>query len=240
MKNIKDAIKKIIQLTGYNLSRFKTTVSPLVYFEIDILLDVGANTGIYAMEVRKNGFKKKIVSFEPLSESYKILKENSKNDKNWKVHDRCAIGSKADQIEMNVSKNSVSSSLLPMHTLHSDVSPNSIYIAKDTAKMITLDSIFNEYITDNDKVFLKVDTQGYEKEVLDGVKNSIKYIKIIELEMSTVPLYESQELYQYFFKFLNDNGFNLWSIKPEFIDPKNSQTLQFNATFVKPTKFKIN
>ena len=111
MKNIKNAIKNIIQLTGYNLSRFKTTVSPLVYFEIDILLDVGANTGIYAMEVRKNGFKKKIVSFEPLSESYKILKENSKNDKNWKVHDRCAIGSKeADQIEINVSKNSVSSS----------------------------------------------------------------------------------------------------------------------------------
>ena len=121
-----------------------------------------------------------------------------------------------------------------MHTLHSDVAPNSIYIAKDTAKIITLDSIFNEYITNNDKVFLKVDTQGYEKEVLDGVKNSIKYIKIIELEMSTVPLYESQELYQYFFKFLNNNGFNLWSIKPEFIDPKNSQTLQFNATFVKP------
>ena len=231
---VKNTIKKIIQLAGYNLSRFKPNVSPLVYFEIDLLLDVGASTGIYALSAQKNGFRKKIVSFEPLSESHKILKENSKNNKNWIVHNRCAIGSKAGQIEINVSKNSVSSSLLSMLPLHSSIEPNSIYIGKDTTEMITLDSIFNEYFTNNDKVFLKIDTQGYEKEVLDGAKNCIEHIKGIELELAIVPLYESQQLYQYFFKFLNDNGFNLWSLKPEFTNPKNSQTLQFNATFVKP------
>jgi FkbM family methyltransferase len=239
MKQIKKLIKISFKLVGLNISKSQPKPkpkppSPLVYHQIDLLLDVGANVGQYSLVTREEGFQNKIVSFEPLSEAYKTLKENSKNDGNWIIHERCAVGSAIGETEINISKNSYSSSLLPMLVAHSNAAPDSIYVGKEVAKIITLDSIFNAYYKNNERVFLKIDTQGYETQVLDGAKDCLKYIKGVQLELSIVPLYESQNLYDYFFEFFKDNGFILWSLIPGFTDTKTSQMLQFDAIFVRP------
>jgi hypothetical protein len=55
----------------------------------------------------------------------------------------------------------------------------------------------------------------------------------VQLELSVVPLYESQLLYRDFFDFFQEAGFTLWSLAPGFADRRTSQLLQFDALFVR-------
>ena len=94
-----------------------------------------------------------------------------------------------------------------------------------------MDSIFDQF-HDSKKIFLKIDTQGYEKEVLNGLCQNLKNINVIQLELSTVYLYEGQELYDHYFSFFDKNGFALWSLEQGFSDKNSGRMLQFDAIFV--------
>jgi hypothetical protein len=83
------------------------------------------------------------------------------------------------------------------------------------------------------KVFLKIDTQGFEAHVLAGALKSLQSIFAVQLELSLVPLYANQELYRYFLKFFEEQGFYLWQIIPGFIDNDSGQSLQFDAIFLR-------
>ena len=78
MYKINQIIKKIFSTVGLDVSLYsKPSPHPLVHHKIELLLDVGANTGQYARKVREKGYKNKIISFEPLPEAYEILLKNS-------------------------------------------------------------------------------------------------------------------------------------------------------------------
>ena len=81
----------------------------------------------------------------------------------------------------------------------------------------------------------KIDTQGFESEVLKGSVKNLRNIVGIQLEMSTVPLYQKQKTYEYFFNFLKKYNFHLWSIIPGYWNTKTGQMLQFDGIFIKKT-----
>ena len=118
-----------------------------------------------------------------------------------------------------------------MLPLHSDSAPDSVYIDKIETDAITIDDIFNEYVHKDDVCFLKIDTQGYEWEVLNGAKISLKTIKGVLLELSTVPLYQDQYLWNSFFERMDGIGFTLWKLMKGFTNPTNGRTLQFDGVF---------
>lgn len=234
MYKINQIIKKIFSTVGLDVSLYsKPSPHPLVHHKIELLLDVGANTGQHARKVREKGYKNKIISFEPLPEAYEILLKNSKKDPLWTVYEKCALGSNLGETDINISKNSYSSSIKPMLEAHLSSAPESIYIGKTKTNIFTLDSIFDSFRLNNDKTYLKIDTQGFEKEVLDGATLSLKNIFAVQLELSIQPLYDGQELYKYFFSFFEKSGFSLWSLEPVFEDKKTGKLLQFDAIFVK-------
>jgi hypothetical protein len=115
---------------------------------------------------------------------------------------------------------------------HSSAAPDSIYVGAVETPVKTLASVFENYCNQTERAFLKIDTQGFESEVLTGCLSKLSKITAIQLELSTVPLYEGQELYRYFFDFFESNGFYLWSILPGFANSKTGQHLQFDAVFV--------
>ena len=207
--------------------------SPLLTHNIDLLFDVGANVGQYAMLSRTEGYRGRIISFEPLPDAYVIIKAKSKNDPLWIIHKRCAVGSKLGELEINISKNSYSSSLLPMLEAHSSAAPDSVYIGKAKTEVITLDSVFDTYRKNEEKTFLKMDTQGFEREVLSGLSVNLKNIFAVQLELSLVPLYENQDLFEYFFAFFKENNFTLWNLVPGFLNRETGQLLQFDAVFIR-------
>lgn len=202
------------------------------HFNINTVYDVGANTGQYASELFELGFKGKIISFEPLTKPYTKLKSNSKSNFRWHVHDRCAIGNKNGDSIINISKNSVSSSILPILDIHLESAKDSVYIDTERIHVKTFDSIFPIYFYENEKSLLKIDTQGFESEVLDGARNSLKNITLIQCELSLVPLYENQLLYKEMIEKIESFGFTMWSIRSGFTNRINGRTLQVDAIFI--------
>ena len=97
-------------------------------------------------------------------------------------------------------------------------------------------SIFSSYViflNDSSNCFIKIDTQGYESQVLDGAINTLKKSKGILCELSLVPLYEGQHLWKEIIERFEKEGFVLWSLHKAFTDKRNGRTLQMDAVFLR-------
>jgi FkbM family methyltransferase len=210
-------------------------VCALKKFNIDLVLDIGANEGQFGSGIRNFGYSGKILSFEPLAIAYSKLSLASKRDALWEVYPRCAIGDYDGTVEINVSNYSVSSSILQISKLHLNAEPRSQTIGKEKVNIFRIDSIASPYLKSSQNPFLKIDTQGFEWQVLDGCENSLSSFRGILCELSLVPLYESQHLWKELLKRIEDNGFTVWAIQPGFTDPLDGRTLQLNVIFFRDT-----
>lgn len=233
-------IKKIINRAGFDLHRFNHPSTPfglfvagIKNFGIDFVVDVGANTGQFSADLRDGGFVGRILSFEPLNAAYQELLKNSQRDGSWEIFPRCAIGDIDGEIMINVSQNSVSSSILPMLSSHATAAPQSSYVSQERTPIFKLDSILPRKIESSKSILLKIDTQGFEWKVLDGAINVLPQIKAIQMELSLTHLYDGQHLWLECIERLKNLGFSLWSIQPAFTDHKTGQTLQFDGLFIR-------
>jgi len=234
---ITEAVKSLFRMAGLKISKLpgKHNAPPSVFqhLGIQLVFDVGANDGSFARQTRQAGYRGKIVSFEPLPEAHARLQAAASSDPQWIVHPRIALGSAEGTTRINIAGNSYSSSILPMLSSHSSAAPESAYVGVVDTEITTLDAVFQRYRSADDKAFLKIDTQGFETEVLAGATKSLDSIGGVQLEMSIVPLYESQDLYRHFLDFFESRGFLLWNLEPGFHDGHTGQLLQFDAVFVR-------
>lgn len=222
--------KRGFELKSYPDIDIKRRMSLIQHFKINKLFDIGASTGNYAMSMRKFGFEGKMVSFEPLSRSFSILKENASNDKNWKVIN-IALGNNDEETFINIAGNFDSSSLLAMLPEHLNSAPQSLYSGKEKIKVNKLDTIISDYYEREDCIYIKIDTQGFERQVLEGAEKSLSKVKGLQLEMSIIPLYEGGMLFIEMIDFLESKGFKLYSIENGFYDTDTGQLLQFDGIF---------
>lgn len=233
-------IRGVINPVGYDLVKYRITnpahviLNILKNNNIDTLLDVGANVGQYTMELIRAGFKGRVISFEPLSGAYEILKMNASKRKNWELFNY-ALGEAEKVAPIHVSGHSPSSSFLPMTSAHLEAAPGSGYIKEELIEIKTLDAVFGSLGLEGG-IFLKIDTQGYEKKVLDGAINSLPLIKGIQLELSATRLYEGEESYYSICSFLEEKNFRLVRIIPGFSDKASGEMLQFDAIFLRKAK----
>ena len=236
---LKSFVKSTARSMGFELRRDNPATSHaaqlramLLSQHINLIFDVGANAGQYGRELRSHvGYRGRIVSFEPLKHAHEALCKAARGDEGWEVAERVAIGSEDGTAIMNVAANSVSSSILPMLEAHSAAAPESCYESTETVALRRLDSIAPGYLRADSVPFLKIDTQGYEKQVLDGAPEVLSRVAGVQLELSMVPLYEGQALMPDLIEYVNDMGFELWGISPTFADPKTGRMLQVDATF---------
>ena len=239
---LKKIIKKLARSLGIDLKRYNVQTSEaakmhrlLAYHNIDLVLDVGANIGQYAKLLRELGYSGRIVSFEPLSSAYSQLKAVSKKDPLWEIAPQAAIGNQEGEIIINIAGNSYSSSALPMLDAHLESAPESAYSGSETVKLSRLDTIAKDYIKSETKsIFLKIDVQGLEKQVLEGATAILPLVKGIKLELSLVPLYEGQVLFKEMIDIVEKLGYELYGIEPGFTAEKTGRMLQMDGIFFKP------
>lgn len=236
--SIKQSVKTALNAMGIEAHRFNPAASRLARlmaalhaFDVDMVFDVGANEGQFGQELRVGGYSGQIVSVEPMGAAHARLSQVSEGDAAWHVHPRCAVGEKTGVIELNIAGNSVSSSVLPMLASHSKAAPESAYQGKETVPLTTLDLIVPQYIGQASAPLLKIDTQGYEWPVLDGAKEILSRVRGILMEVSLIPLYAGQHLWQESIARLESEGFVLWALEPVFVDHLNGRTLQMDALF---------
>jgi len=231
---VKDAARSL----GVDLRRYHPLNSAdlrLAHFlwarHVDLVLDIGANTGQFAQSLRKAGYRGRIVSFEPLTAAWGELNRSSKSDPLWEAAPRMAIGNVDGEIEIHVAGNSQSSSALGMLASHVRAEPHSGYVGVERAPLRRLDSVVASYERPDSKLFVKIDTQGFEAQVLDGMAELLKRTVGVNVEVSLVPLYEGQVLYLGIISLLQAAGFEIWDLSPVFFDPESRRMLQGNAIF---------
>lgn len=222
---------------GYDISRLGPASSPLVRrrkllksYAINVVLDVGANAGQFAMQMRNLGFFGKIVSFEPLGSAFELLRQNADKDPKWEIIN-CALGEINAAKKINVSANSCSSSLLDMLPAHTKAAPEKIYVAKELIEVRTLDSMINDLCAREDNIYLKIDTQGYESRVISGADEALARIGTIQLEMSLVPLYDEELLFGEMHSLLSEKGYSMVSIEAVYSDRTSGQLLQVDGIY---------
>jgi hypothetical protein len=59
-------------------------------------------------------------------------------------------------------------------------------------------------------------------------------VRGIQIELSLVPLYESQRLWRECLERLEEEGFVLWALQPAFVDPATGRVLQCDGLFFRP------
>ena len=209
-------------------ARFFTMLS---YHRVNTIFDIGANEGQFGVILRDFGYRGKIISFEPLTQAREELLKISQKDSLWTVAPQAAIGEENGEIEIHIAGNSESSSILEMLDSHIEAAPNSKYVGNERVPLRKLDTLAPDFIEKDSVVFLKIDTQGYEEQVMNGAHDLMKNIVGLQLEISLVPLYEGHSLIDEMLQNLKEKGFELWGVSTVFSDPNTAQLLQIDATF---------
>jgi FkbM family methyltransferase len=234
LKNIESIIKQVFRFFGLSIGKFRFDKPiALTALKIEYVIDIGANTGQFAVAIRDKGYKGFIYSYEPLLDAHKKLVINSLSDSKWTIHAPAACGAKDGKSQINVSGNSASSSIKNILPSHLFAAPRSLTIGKQDVKLVTLDSEIKRWRAVSGAIFLKIDTQGYEEEVLAGATLTLQIVEVVQIELSLVELYRGQKLYSYFLEFFAKRDFQLFDIIPGFFNPQIGQLLQLDVIFVK-------
>ena len=198
---------------------------------IDAVFDVGANVGQYARQIRRHGYRGRIISFEPVTSNHTSLTKVSAGDTTWIVAPRMALGEDDGMTEIQVSAYSDMSSLLPATSETQTAFPRAQVLATEPVDKRRLDGIFSDYVQDGERSFLKLDTQGFERHVLDGAAQVLPSIQGLQLELSLVPLYEGESLFDELHERVCSLGFEAYLFTPGYYSRRVGRQLQIDCIY---------
>ena len=202
----------------------------LILQNCDFIIDVGANNGQWIIDVRRRGYKGNALCIEPLKKNYMKLKSSAINSTTTL---NCAVGNMNGYIYINNASNEgLSSSILELSDYHKDAAPNIKFVGKERVKIRKLSQILEKNI--NRKIFVKIDTQGYEFEVLKSIsKNNFEVISAFEIETNLVSTYKNLTLIEDIIRFLRKKGYKPLRIENGFGMPNFGQQLQADILFIR-------
>lgn len=216
-------VRSFLRKKGYDIVRHKELPEWLSLHEIDIVLDIGANDGRYATEIRGAGWEGKIVSFEPQPAVFERLKANMASDPNWSGH-QIGLGSTDSTLTLNAYDLDVLSSFLKKS--EDDQAVRQINVAVKRP-----DAILDDILSNRKRPFVKIDTQGFEMEIIRGFGSRLKDVVGWQIELSVKPLYEGQPMMEEVISCMRVNGFFLWRILPGLRDPATLQAYELDGIF---------
>jgi len=202
----------------------------IVLTKCDFVLDVGANDGQWICDVRRRGYRGLAICIEPLKKNYRKLK-SSKLENTKFIN--CAIGNLNGYVKINNASNSgLSSSILEFNDYYTIAAPHIKFIGVEKVKIQKLSNILKTL--KSNKIFVKIDTQGYEMEVLKSI-SKIHFNKIyaFEIETSLVNSYVNSTLIEDVIKFLRNRGYKPLRIEHGFGMPNFGQQLEVDILFLK-------
>ncbi len=202
---------------------------------VDLVLDVGANLGQTRDKLRAAGYAGRIVSFEPVPAAHAELERRAAVDPAWRIAPRMALGAAAGEVVINVSQASDMSSVLSAGPQLLEALPKTRVVGQVTAPLAALDDLLDDYCPAGATAFLKIDTQGFERQVLAGARATLGRVAGVQLELSLFPLYEGEETY---LGFLAD--FHAWGFVPHLLVETNysralHRQLQIDVVFMRET-----
>lgn len=237
--------KKIAAYFGHEFTRINQnitqnqnlqTIELIKQHNIDLILDVGANFGQFGTDMRNAGYLGQIISFEPVNECYQHL--SSIADHKWQI-ENFALGDKNSKETINISNKTVYSSILDVNEFGKSNFSNSIKVVdKQNILVKKLDDIIHKLVNNLNKrrVFLKLDTQGYDNRVIRGALQTLGHVQVLQTEISCKIIYkDTPSVYQRLEELLNI-GFNITGIFPISRDKDTMEILEFNCLLIRANK----
>lgn len=234
---MKESAKDVLKLLGFELIRRRPHGEDLLTANaVDVVIDVGANDGLYGRFIRAAGYRGRIVSFEPLRSTFDLLKAQAAKDPLWETIN-AGLGRENGVQTISIARRSVFSSILqPLPSLKNFASADVEAVGQEQLTMNSLDTVFSRFVRPREKAFLKVDTQGYEKEVILGAEESLASIWGVQLELSLKPLYQGEASFAEMIAMLEKRGFHLGLIDPVTYDRAKGVLLQADCVFLKDAR----
>jgi FkbM family methyltransferase len=184
---------------------------------IDTVLDVGANVGQFGAELRGMGYRGKIVSFEPIASVYQALTARTATDGAWEANN-FALGAAAGQATIHVAEGSEFSSILQSARSATRHAASAAVTRLETIEVRTLDGVCHGL---KGNILLKIDTQGFEQQVLQGGRSALPMMKGVLLELPVVHLYEGAWRLHEAIAFMEAAGFvpaQIWPVSFHSVD----------------------
>lgn len=238
----KNILRRFVRFAGYDIVKWHPMPADVAArkrlldcFGIDVILDVGANAGQFALSLRESmGYRGEIVSFEPLPDAFAHLRGLAAQDPAWEARN-VALGAADGELKLNVSRNRVSSSFLAIRETSTSVEPQSAYESECVVKVRSLDSLLPELgvVKADRRVMLKLDTQGFESRVIAGAKESLSRMSLVQMEMSLVRLYDDEVMFLDMCNLMRILGFELIGLDPGFADVATGRLLQVDGLFAR-------
>ena len=235
---MKKFLQSLINLFGYNIIKSKNfrkinrtldhAIKSIIKKENPVIFDIGAHEG-ESIERFKNLFKNPIIhSFEPQLQTFKILKNKRKENENIFLNN-FGLGSKKENREIFVNSNTATSSYLNIDNKNNFFKPVKTN-RKEQTKIDTFDDYFN-----NSKIdfidFVKIDVQGFEEDVLRGAIKSLDKVKLIEVEIVFVNLYEKNSSFFKIESILNEYNFELFSLSSISLNRDDDRIKNLDALY---------
>lgn len=190
-------------------------------YQPKLVLDVGAYEGTWAASFLTIFPEAKILMLEGQESKKDILQQKSAVNK--QLDFRIALlGSTEQEVEFNI-----------YETASSVLKENNETGAKTEIRTLTtLDqTTINTPFAQPD--FIKIDTQGYELEILKGAEKTIQHAQFILLEVSLIDIYKSCPLVAEVMAFMQTNGFVLYDICSLMRRPFDKALYQSDFLFVR-------
>jgi len=201
--SLKNAVRRTLRAFGYDFIPFpmndwfeqRLTVGRHLlklfsHLKINCVLDVGAHYGEYGRFLRDIGYSGNIISFEPVSENYQMLLRHCSADPKWKAH-RLALGDQNTTEEINVFRDTeLCSFLKPNDYCAAHMKRTDLVNGVEHVDVRRLDTVFDECVNgiEQPRVYLKLDTQGYDLNVLEGAGHQLDRILGLQSELSVKPI----------------------------------------------------
>jgi len=231
---MKNFIRKIIsKFSKYSIIYENSfdLIKAIDFHQIDLILDIGASQGSYARMLRRFGYKKEIISIEPVKFSYEKLVKLCEKDEKWSSKRLVISNQKKSKLTINVSKDFDNSSILNSTELHKKNHKDAEFIGKEDVECKSLDLLMSEYKNEKKNFMLKLDVQGSEADVIESGINSLSKFKLVQIELSLQKLYENQILWKDIIKLMYEKNFDVWTIFPGYKQKNKGQLYQFDAIF---------
>lgn len=201
-----------VKRSGFELNRARPDIASFLRSrDVRTVLDAGANIGQYGRYLRGIGYKGQIVSFEPVGEVFRRLKQRADRDGKWAAH-QVGLGAQDGEATINVAANPVYSSILDVRDAARAFDERASALTSERIAIHTL----HRYVAaaGATPIFLKVDTQGFERQVLAGCDLSDPRIVGVQLELPVIHLYEDTWSISEAIDFMAGEGFVIAQVDP--------------------------
>jgi FkbM family methyltransferase len=238
----KHAVRSTVNRLGFDVVRLRNShadlsthlANVLAASEIDCVLDVGANAGQYGSFLRDLGFKGHIVSFEPVRAVYERLRSTAASDSKWHCFHQ-ALGDRDERKTINVYASTVFSSFLSASEYSKSVWKSLDQATPEEVEVARLDSVFDKIAnkTGAHRFYLKMDTQGYDRNVFDGAAGVLASIHALQSELSLIPVYNQMPAAYDVLNAYHAAGFLISGMYPINRDEKTLAVVEYDCVLVR-------